>query len=171
MKKIKEILKKIYILVGKKRFSTSEKIVLSFLAIIVVFALNFFLTKWSVSQKKQYPIASLIIPPLEDAAPKTTVPVSALKTLPLPEPAKIRDPFLPSKNTELVLTDKIKAKPELNLKISGILMDKDVPSAIINSRIVKIGDVISGKTVVDIEKETVILMEDGDLYVLELRKK
>lgn len=171
MKKIKETLKKIYILVGKKRFSNPEKIVLFFLAIAAVFAFNLFLTKWSSSQKKQYQVTSLIIPPLENTAPETVATVPASKTLPLPESAKMRDPFLPSKNSEFALTDKIKAKPELNLKISGILMDKEVPSAIINSRVVKIGDIISGKTVVDIEKETVILMENGDLYILELRTK
>ena len=81
----------------------------------------------------------------------------------------LRDPFLPSKSSEMVKTS-TKKRPVF-LKLKGILWDRLIPSAIINSKVVKIGDLIFGKTVVDIEKNQVILMENGEIFLLKLKRK
>jgi type II secretory pathway component PulC len=83
---------------------------------------------------------------------------------------ELRDPFLSSKNPQELIVSAVK-KPAVELKLSGILWDDNVPSAIINSSIVKIGDLIEEKTVVDIEKNRVIMMENGKILVIELRKQ
>jgi hypothetical protein len=82
-----------------------------------------------------------------------------------------RDPFLASKNPEKQQPVVNQKKPVIDLKVSGILWDENIPTAIINSQVVKIGDIIYGKTVVDMEKDAVILMEDGELLVIKLHKE
>jgi len=172
MKGFKKILN--YILC--KRFSKKEKRYFLIIALAVIIAINFFITRWLKNVKSQQLVITAVVPkavvdmqlPDKKIIPAKTekmTPQAAEKKKPL-----TRDPFLDSKKTQL-LTSVIQKRPVLNLKISGIMLDQNIPTAIINSKVVKIGDIISGKTIVDIEKETVILMEDGDLYILELRTK
>jgi len=172
MKGFKKILN--YILC--KRFSKKEKQYFLVIAFIVIVASNFFIARWLKNIKNQQLVITAVIPkavvdmqlPDKKITPiktKQYTPQAVEKKKPL-----VRDPFLDSKKSQLS-TSAILKKPVLDLKVSGILLDQNIPTAIINSKVVKIGDVISGKTIVDIEKETVILMEDGDLYILELRKK
>lgn len=51
--------------------------------------------------------------------------------------------------------------------LSGIAWDEKYPTAIINDTIVKIGDEIAGQTVIDIQKDKVIL--DDGLKAIELK--
>ena len=55
---------------------------------------------------------------------------------------------------------KTSSKAFKGLILDGIMWDKEKPLAIINGRIVKIGDTVSGNTVVDIKQDKVIL-NDG----------
>lgn len=55
------------------------------------------------------------------------------------------------------------------LILSGIVWDKNKPKAVINGRIVKVGDVVGGKTVTKIEKDRVIFLKEGRKSKLEFR--
>lgn len=52
--------------------------------------------------------------------------------------------------------------------LNGILFDKLMPAAIINSQVVKVGDIIGEYTVVDITPEKVILRKDSIITELKL---
>jgi len=72
------------------------------------------------------------------------------------------DPFSPAKK-------QINLAPE-QLNLVGILWDADKPLAVINDTVVAQGDMIRDKKVVKIEKETVILEEEGKEIKLRLRE-
>lgn len=72
-----------------------------------------------------------------------------------------RDPF--SKKTS---EHSVSASRDLSL--SGIVWDKQNPTAIINDTIVKIGEEISGSTVVDIKEGYVVLNDGKENFVLKL---
>ncbi|MEW5924378.1 MAG: hypothetical protein AB1746_10355, partial [Candidatus Zixiibacteriota bacterium] len=55
--------------------------------------------------------------------------------------------------------------------LGGILYDINSPSAIINKKIVRDGDIINGARVVQIEKESVILDKDGLQFTLTIAKE
>lgn len=54
------------------------------------------------------------------------------------------------------------------LTLEGIIWDKENPMAIINDNIVKIGDKVSGNTVVDIKQDKVILNDGTKDFELRL---
>ena len=56
-------------------------------------------------------------------------------------------------------------------RLGGILYDKSNPSAIINKKIVRGGDIIDGARVVQIDKETVILDKEGLQFTLTIEKE
>ena len=58
-------------------------------------------------------------------------------------------------------------KLQLIVSLSGIVWDKNTPSAIINDIIVKIGEEIKGHMVIDIKQDRVILKDGANN--LELR--
>jgi len=156
-----------------KRFSKNEKIVL--IVIIVILALfgNHIFNKWISSLKNNNNVIVTMIPPVQPKLPdpiimKKVDQVEEIVLEPIVE--KIRDPFLPSRNPEKIQTTAIK-KPKVRLKLSGILWDDKIPSAIINSKVLEIGDLIENKTLVDIERDRVIIMEDGEIFIMELRKQ
>lgn len=74
-----------------------------------------------------------------------------------------RDPFMPRPaiSTEASLGD---------LRLFGIVWDKEGPYAIINEIIVKIGDSIAGKIVVDIKQDEVALSDGTEYFKLRLGK-
>ncbi|PKK82909.1 MAG: hypothetical protein CVT49_11400 [candidate division Zixibacteria bacterium HGW-Zixibacteria-1] len=55
--------------------------------------------------------------------------------------------------------------------LSGILFDNNSPSAIINKKIVRGGDIINGARVVQVDKETVTLDKDGLQFTLTIIKE
>lgn len=76
-----------------------------------------------------------------------------------------RDPFM----AQGKLAKKGPSRPEA-LALSGIIWDEKKPAAIINDNIVSVGDEIQGKKVIKIEKNKVILQEDGEEYILRLEE-
>ena len=56
------------------------------------------------------------------------------------------------------------------LTLGGIVWDKENPMAIINDNIVKIGDKVSGNTVVDIKQDKVILNDGTKDFELKLEQ-
>jgi len=56
----------------------------------------------------------------------------------------------------------------LKLVLQGVVLSGEVPAAIINDTIVKVGDMIGGAEVVKIVNKKVTLIKDGKEYELEL---
>ncbi len=167
-------LKKIINKIASKHFSKKEKTILLLIFLIFAVAGYFLFILWAEQYKQQGLIIQNILPTTkpstisqearEAPAGKDGIPVRG-------EASAFRDPFLPSnKIADNKIPIQVQKKALIGLKVSGILWDKMVPSAIINSKVVKIGDLISGKTVVDIEQDKVIVMEDGEIYILKLKK-
>lgn len=72
-----------------------------------------------------------------------------------------RDPFSFGKATY--------ATAEQGMALNGIVWDEKAPSAIINDTIVRVGEEINGKRVMDIQKNKVTLSaKDGNIYELNL---
>ncbi|MBI4845772.1 MAG: hypothetical protein HY810_04775 [Candidatus Omnitrophica bacterium] len=158
-----------------KRFSGKETKILAIIAVILIFALYcFFLEFISQFKTETKVVENLMLPDVNVS--KLSVPQVKIndKTNVSEEviikETDIRDPFLPSKNVDQINTNIVEKELPIDLKVSGILWDNDVPTAIINSKVVKIGDLIYGKTVVDMEKDKVILMDEGQIYIMPLRK-
>lgn len=58
------------------------------------------------------------------------------------------------------------------LSLEGIMYDKHgVSYAVVNSKVVKVGDEVSGYQVLKIEKDKVIFIKDGEPTVVELKKE
>ena len=72
-------------------------------------------------------------------------------------------PFIPPKTTKL-----IKTVPKLNLTL--IFLHKDKPKALINGRMLGIGDKIENISVVDIKADKVILNDGEKSFELNLGK-
>ena len=74
-----------------------------------------------------------------------------------------RDPFL-KKQTSIPLG------PSHGLSLSGIIWDQEKYAAVINNRIVSIGDKIEGNVVLDIKKDSVILTDGNINFELTIGK-
>lgn len=70
-----------------------------------------------------------------------------------------RDPFAPLTGDEV-------GKPA-NLKLTAIIYNAKKPSAIVNNKIIYVGDNVDGQKVIDITKQYVILRGSGGAYKLE----
>jgi hypothetical protein len=166
--------KKILKIIAAKRFSKNESIVLIVVIIVLLLAGNHFVQVWIEAQKNQTNVIAPIIPPDKLVLPKPILKKTKgdkKEVLDIaPKKPAIRDPFLSSKDPEK-FEKEVQKKPQIDLNLSGILWDDQIPTAIINSKVVKIGDLVFGKTVVDIEKDQVVLMEEGQMFVLKLRKR
>jgi hypothetical protein len=161
--------------IAMKRFSNKEKVAIVLAIIIAMAIVNQLFINWTLKLKKQNIIIESLIPPptaATNVAPVLRAGVEQLEPLSgQKEYFTIRDPFLASKNPEKQQPAGAQQKSTIDLKVSGILWDEKVPTAIINSKVLKIGDSIYGKTIVDMERDKVILMEEGELFVLKLRKE
>jgi len=72
-----------------------------------------------------------------------------------------RDPFTGASIT-------LDNKPHAELSLTGILWDKTDPLAIINGNVVKKGDPIGNKTVVEINQDSVVLSDGNTLLEFKL---
>lgn len=75
-----------------------------------------------------------------------------------------RDPFMFG-------TAKVYSDENGVLVLNGIAWDENAPSAIINNKIVKVGDEVAGNKITGIKKDRVIVTKDGSSYELNLRQK
>lgn len=80
---------------------------------------------------------------------------------------KYRDPF----KSYLPEMEVPKATPfQLNrLNITGIIWDTDLPLAIINGKVYKVGDEILGAKILGIDRRGVLLDYEGETYLLRPR--
>ncbi len=53
-----------------------------------------------------------------------------------------------------------------NIKVTGLIWNTDLPLAIINGKVCKIGDSVAGAKVIDINKKGVFLDFHGEIYML-----
>jgi hypothetical protein len=58
----------------------------------------------------------------------------------------------------------------VDVVVKGIFWDAGRPMAIINDAIVRVGDIVNNRTVVDIQKESVILESEGAFLEFRVRK-
>jgi len=78
-----------------------------------------------------------------------------------------KDPFAPS----FVQTSDVAGREGAsNLSLSTILFSDERSSAVINGKIYRIGDDISGQKIIDIKRTYVILGRGNKTYRLELKK-
>jgi len=67
--------------------------------------------------------------------------------------------------------EKVSAAPNTNLSLTGVAWDKEKPQAVINGRIVGVGDVVAGHRVVSIKEDRVILNDGVSNVELPLWRK
>jgi len=83
-----------------------------------------------------------------------------------------RDPFMPlvtSQGYIVSIEDELFAS---DMNLEGIIFDNQSQGmAIINGKVVKIGDNIGSYTVLQIEAKKVVLSKDAERFVLELKKE
>ncbi len=175
MKKKSNLISSFFLKIAAIRFAKKGKIILIIFSLIFVTAVNKMILSWIEVTKNKIKVIEITTPPLivnkNTTAAINPKPEENNSEVKKPFRFDIRDPFLASKDPDKFKPANIQKKTVIDLKISGIIWDEKVPTAIINSKVVKIGDIIDDKTVVDMEKDKVILMENGQLYILELRKK
>lgn len=78
----------------------------------------------------------------------------------------LRDPFEPEpfeeeEGKEFNITEVSPRMPLPSLEVKGIVWGAELPQAIINNRVVKIGDRIEGACIVDISKEGITVFHGG----------
>lgn len=76
-----------------------------------------------------------------------------------------------SKLAHFVLGTSRLSREKGSLTLNGIVWDEKSPSALINSKVVGVGDEIDGHRVVEIEKEKVIVIKDNETYDLNLQQR
>ena len=86
-----------------------------------------------------------------------------------------RDPFAsplePSEEVEVIEESFIEVEKDTGIVLTGIILRGESPSAIVNRKIVRIGDIVEGKKVIVIRKDAVVLSDGKRKYVLYLRRK
>lgn len=79
-----------------------------------------------------------------------------------------RNPFYRAKENRPVVTD----KEQIDWVLNGILYDNKAPTAVINKKIVGIGDKINGARIIKITKTKVVLKTDNsDILTLQITKE
>lgn len=80
----------------------------------------------------------------------------------------LQDPFKEEEEIKAPVEaeEKIQVKPLPNLTIQGIFWGGSFPQAIVNNKVVKIGDTIEEVRIIDINKDGLILNLEGQQYNL-----
>ena len=88
------------------------------------------------------------------------------------EKAGKRNPFIPYVTNDGHLTNIGSEKKELTLKLEGIIFDKDGNSmAIINGEILGKGDTIGDAKIIEIRKDSVVYIKNGEIFVIDARRE
>lgn len=64
---------------------------------------------------------------------------------------------------------KLRSSTVAGLTLSGIIWDRKKPLAIINDRVVSVGDTVKGATILEILKDMVVFEQEGVYYTLWLQ--
>ena len=85
-----------------------------------------------------------------------------------------RDPFAsplkPSEELQIFKKSLIEVKEDIGMTLTGIVMRGKSSSAVVNKKIIRVGDTIEGKKVIAIEKGMVVLSDGEKKYLLYLRR-
>lgn len=85
-----------------------------------------------------------------------------------------RDPFAsplkPSEELQILEKSLIEVKEDIGMTLTGIVLRGKMLSAVVNRKIVRVGDIIEGKKVIVIEKDQVVLSDGKKKYLLYLRR-
>lgn len=85
-----------------------------------------------------------------------------------------RDPFAsplkPYEEIEILEESLVEVEQDIGMVLTGIILRGESSSAIVNRKIVRVGDMIEGKKVIIIEKDRVVLSDGNKKYVLCLRR-
>lgn len=83
-----------------------------------------------------------------------------------------RNPFIPLITSDGRLLNLDTVKSETGLVLEGVIFDQSGESfALINGKVLKVGDSVDDYTVLGIDKSRVSLLKAGQLYVLETKKE
>ncbi|MFH1622705.1 MAG: hypothetical protein ABIA97_06285 [Candidatus Omnitrophota bacterium] len=104
-----------------------------------------------------------------------TLPVAASAVLntdpPKYEKGKKRNPFIPIVTNEGQIINIEEEEKEAHFTLEGIIFDKEGQSlAIINGQILKKNDMILDAKIVEIRKDSVVYVKDGEIFILEAEK-
>ena len=83
-----------------------------------------------------------------------------------------RDPFNWSRDQVNRFKDqepKVRSSSAAGLTLSGIIWDRRKPLAIINDRVVSVGDSVKGSTILEILKDMIVFEQDGIYHTLWLQ--
>ncbi len=83
------------------------------------------------------------------------------------EEPKPPEPSPPPEPEPIKIVPIIKEEP---LSVTGILLGEKRAAAIINGRILRVGDTVEGKTIIAIEKDRVILKKGSEKHILKIRE-
>lgn len=83
-----------------------------------------------------------------------------------------RDPFMPLVTSQGYIVNVEEELFASDMNLEGIIYDAQGHSlAIINGKVVKVGDNIGSYTILEINQSTVILAKEAEKYILELKKE
>lgn len=69
-----------------------------------------------------------------------------------------------------VLPKSPKEKPSLDLNIQGIIWGSDDPSAIINGKVMEVGDTVKGAKIIDINKKGILVSFGEENFLVKTGK-
>ncbi len=85
-----------------------------------------------------------------------------------------RDPFAsplkPSEELQIFKKSLIEVKEDIGMTLTGIVRRGKSSSAVVNKKIIRVGDTIEGKKVIAIEKGMVVLSDGEKKYLLYLKR-
>jgi hypothetical protein len=135
---------------------------------LAVLAAAIFSNVWAFTRPPARPVASRGPAPV-DALPTLQTPAAAVDPLTIPAPQDVAmdaapewrlDPFTnvyEQKPAAPVQAGEAPPPPEPEVTVASILYSGDRQLAIVNGRIVRVGDTIAGSTVVEIQPRAVVL--------------
>lgn len=143
-------------------------------ASLIVFVLGFMVTSaWAQSEEEilqelekiRDPFLSYLIKKIEIPPPPPPVP-AVVKPPDVPKPKIEPIPVVVKQAITTLSVPKIDTGFLKDLKVSGVIWDTPMPQAIISDKVVKIGDVINGSTIILIDKKGVEITHNGLKYLL-----
>ena len=98
----------------------------------------------------------------EEQAPKVYArPQVEYKSIDLSDPFRYPEAERPKQQEE-----KISARPLPGMSIQGIIWGGNFPQAIVNNKVVKVGDTIEGARITDIQKDGITVLFDNQQYTI-----
>ena len=137
-------------------------IITGVLAILIVYIVPWYLEekmagKTSTLVLSREALTSSSSKKVEEEAPEVSLPITIK-----------RDPFLPSYMRVEDKASGVFSSEELGFSLSGIVWDPRNPVAIINGEMKHVGEVVNGKTILEIKEDRVLLGEGKARYTVTL---